>query len=386
MERGDELSVDNILSEEEVENLFTEYDDTNEGTGPDDNKPDETEQNTTEVNVDTETLFTDEPESVSSDEDSEDKEGTKSDKDKSDSPKKNFYSSIAKALKEDGVFPDLDDESLKSIVNPEDFAAIVEKQIQQKLDDKQKRIDEALTVGVEPTEIKKYENSISYLKSITEDAIRNETAEGEQLRKQLIFQDFINRGYSKERATREVQKSLNTGTDIEDAKEALQSNLDYFTEEYEDLINDAKEAQKAADAARAAQMENLKTTILSADKTFTDIQINQATRQKIFDNIAKPVYTDEKTGEKLTAIQKYERDNRVDFLKNISMVFTLTDGFKNFDGLIKNKVRKELNKGIKELEHTINNTSRTTNGSLNFVSGASEDNESFIGKGWSLDV
>ena len=386
MERGDELSVDNILSEQEVENLFTEYDDTNEGTGPDDNKPDETEQNTTEVNVDTETLFTDEPESVSSDEDSEDKEGTKSDKDKSDSPKKNFYSSIAKALKEDGVFPDLDDESLKSIVNPEDFAAIVEKQIQQKLDDKQKRIDEALTVGVEPTEIKKYENSISYLKSITEDAIINEAAEGEQLRKQLIFQDFINRGYSKERATREVQKSLNTGTDIEDAKEALQSNLDYFTEEYEDLINDAKEAQKVADTAKAAQMENLKTTILSADKTFTDIQINQATRQKIFDNIAKPVYTDEKTGEKLTAIQKYERDNRVDFLKNISMVFTLTDGFKNFDGLTKNKVRKELNKGIKELEHTINNTSRTTNGSLNFVSGASEDNESFIGKGWSLDV
>lgn len=386
MERGDELSVDNILSEEEVENLFTEYDDTNEGTGPDDNKPDETEQNTTEVNVDTETLFTDEPESVSSDEDSEDTEGTKSDKGKSDSPKTNFYSSIAKALKEDGVFPDLDDESLKSIVNPEDFAAIVEKQIQQKLDDKQKRIDEALTVGVEPTEIKKYENSISYLKSITEDAIKNETAEGEQLRKQLIFQDFINRGYSKERATREVQKSLNTGTDIEDAKEALQSNLDYFTEEYEDLINEAKEAQKAADAAKAAQMENLKTTILSADKTFTDIQINQATRQKIFDNIAKPVYTDEKTGEKLTAIQKYERENRVEFLKNISMVFTLTDGFKNFDGLIKNKVRKELNKGIKELEHTINNTSRTTNGSLNFVSGASEDNESFIGKGWSLDV
>ena len=386
MERGDELSVDNILSEEEVENLFTEYDDTNEGTGPDDNKPDETEQNTTEVNVDTETLFTDEPESVSSDEDSEDKEGTKSDKDKSDSPKTNFYSSIAKALKEDGVFPDLDDESLKSIVNPEDFAAIVEKQIQQKLDDKQKRIDEALTVGVEPTEIKKYENSISYLKSITEDAIINEAAEGEQLRKQLIFQDFINRGYSKERATREVQKSLNTGTDIEDAKEALQSNLDYFTEEYEDLINDAKEAQKVADTARAAQMENLKTTILSADKTFTDIQINQATRQKIFDNIAKPVYTDEKTGEKLTAIQKYERENRIDFLKNISMVFTMTDGFKNFDGLIKNKVRKELNKGIKELEHTINNTSRTTNGSLNFVSGASEDNESFIGKGWSLDV
>ena len=34
----------------------------------------------------------------------------------------------------------------------------------------------------------------------------------------IIFQDFLNRGYSKERAAREVQKSFNAGTDIDDAK------------------------------------------------------------------------------------------------------------------------------------------------------------------------
>jgi len=58
-------------------------------------------------------LFDAKPESVGG-EDKEDKGDTDSDKDKSSSPK-NFYSSIAKALKEEGIFPDLDDEALSKI-------------------------------------------------------------------------------------------------------------------------------------------------------------------------------------------------------------------------------------------------------------------------------
>ena len=79
-------------------------------------------------------------------------------------------------------------------------------------------------------------------------------------------------------------------------------------------------------------------------------------------------------------------ENRTDFLKYIGLVYTLTDGFKNLDGLIKNKVRKETKKGLRELEHTLNNTARNTDGSLRFTSGVNEDPESFIGKGWDLDV
>ncbi len=51
-------------------------------------------------------------------------------------------------------------------------------------------------------------------------------------------------------------------------------------------------------------------------------------------------------------------ENRTDFLKNIGLLFTLTDGFKNLDGLVKGKVKKEVNKGLRELEHTLNNTAR----------------------------
>ena len=49
-------------------------------------------------------------------------------------------------------------------------------------------------------------------------------------------------------------------------------------------------------------------------------------------------------------------------------------------------LRKEVKKGLRELEHTLNNTSRTSDGNLKFASGVEDDPESFIGKGWDLDV
>ena len=386
----EELSLDNILGAEEIENLFVEDDET-QGTPPANGEPPKKEEEpsndkeeTTEV-VDVDNLFTDTPESVGSGkENTEEKEDT-TPKGDGTSPK-NFYSSIAKALKEEGIFPDLDDEGLSKVKDPEDFRDLIDQQIKAGLDERQKRIDEALNAGVEPTEIRKYENTINFLDSIKEENISDEGDKGEILRKDLIYQDFINRGYSKERAAREVQKSFNAGTDIDDAKEALKSNIDFFKDKYDELVNDAKSEAEEEEKERKDQAEKLKSSILNDKDVFGDLSVDKSTRQKIYDNIAKPVYKDPKTGEYFTAIQKYEMENRTDFLKNIGLLFTLTDGFKNLDGLVKGKVKKEVKKGLRELEHTLNNTARTSDGNLKFVSGVDEDPESFIGKGWNLDV
>lgn len=386
----EELSLDNILGAEEIENLFVEDEDTQDtppanGEPPKkEEEPDKDKEETTEV-VDVDNLFTDTPESVGSGkENTEEKEDT-TPKGDGTSPK-NFYSSIAKALKEEGIFPDLDDEGLSKVKDPEDFRDLIDQQIKAGLDERQRRIDEALNAGVEPTEIRKYENTINFLDSIKEENISDEGDKGEKLRKDLIYQDFINRGYSKERAAREVQKSFNAGTDIDDAKEALKSNIDFFKDKYDELVNEAKSEAEQEEEERKEQAEKLKSSILNDKDVFGDLSIDKSTRQKIYDNIAKPVYKDPETGEYFTAIQKYEMENRTDFLKNIGLLFTLTDGFKNLDGLVKGKVKKEVKKGLRELEHTLNNTARTSDGNLKFVSGVDEDPESFIGKGWNLDV
>lgn len=376
----EELSLDNILETEDIDNLFSEQE-TQEITNSE--SPEEDKETTETVNVDN--LFTDESESVGSEENNaRDKEDTGLSNDKGASPTNNFYSSIAKALREEGIFQNLDDEV--NISSAEDFAKAMRDEITAQFDERQKRIDEALNAGVEPLEIKRYENTLGYLNSLQDSHLADESEKGEKLREQLIYQDFINRGYSKERALREVKKSFNSGTDIEDAKEALISNKEFFQNEYDSLIQEAQEEEKREIQRRKEQAEQLKKSILEDDKVFGEIQVDKATRKKVFDVISKPIYKDPDTGELFTAIQKYEMDNRTEFLKNLGLIFTLTDGFKNLDNLVKNKVRKEVKKGLKELEHTLNNTARTSDGNLRFVSGIDEDPESFIGKGWEIDI
>ena len=385
-----ELSVDNILAPEEVEALFE--DTGTEETPPADNKEEQPagqeeekkEKETTEV-VDVDALFTDKPESVSSGKENnqEEKEDTPP---KDDGTSPNFYSSIAKALKEEGILPDLDDEAYSKVKSPEDFRNLIEQKIHDGLDERQKRIDEALTVGIEQPVVQQYENTLNYLDKIDENSLKDESDQGESLRRQLIYQDYVNRGFNKERATREVDRSFAAGNDVDDAKDALESNRDFFKTQYQNMVKEAQVEVEKDEQERKEQATKLKTSILEDQKVFGELAVDKSTRQRIFDNISKPIYKDPKTGDLYTAIQKYEMDNRTDFLKNVGLLFTLTDGFKNLDGLVKGKVNKEVKRGLRELENTINNTQRTSDGNLKLVSGMNDDPESFIGKGYKLDI
>lgn len=372
------FDVSNILGAEEIDSLFDDVDETSpEEETTNDNKT------TEEQPVDTEKLFGDAPESVGSEEDIEGKEDT-STHSKGSSPN-NFYSSIAQALREEGIFPDLDDDTMSNVKTSEDLASAISKQVNAMLDERQQRVNEALDAGVDNSEIRAYEQTLNYLDSITDDIISEESDKGEALRKNLIYRDFLNRGYSEARAKREVEKSFNAGSDIDDAKEALNSNKEFFKSEYNKVIQSAKDYAAELEKTRKAQAEELKKSILE-DKVIGDLTIDKVTRQKVFDNISKPTYKDPDTGQVYTALQKYQKDNPNEFLKNIGLIYTLTNGFKTLDGLVRTKVNKEVKKGFKELEQTLNSTSRTSDGTLRFFSGVKDDPNSFTGKGWDLDV
>lgn len=206
---------------------------------------------------------------------------------------------------------------------------------------------------VDADQIKWFENTISSLKSIDDKTISEESEKGSELRRRIIAQDYMNKGFSRERIERELKKSFDAGTDIDDAKESLQNNLDFYTEKYGEIIQHGQEEQRKAKEAVRKQGEELKKSIVDAnDGIFNDIGVDKQTRQKIYDNITKPVAKDDE-GNWMTAIQKYRKEHETDFLKYMSLFYTMTDGFTKIDNIIKKQVQKKNNSYVANLEKVL---------------------------------
>ena len=119
----------------------------------------------------------------------------------------------------------------------------IQAQINNGLDETQRRISEALNAQVPVDSIKMYENTIRQLSSITEEQLQEESQDMENFRKSLIYQDLINRGYTQQKAEKEVKKSLDAGTDIDDAIDALYSNIEFYKNQYAAQVNSNKARQ-----------------------------------------------------------------------------------------------------------------------------------------------
>lgn len=388
----EELSLDSILTEDQINNLFS--DEPIQETPPEDKKPEEKNKDkeapedkdkeefeATEANP--EELFG-KPESVGSEEETKDKKDTTS---KGSDTSSNFYSSIANALVEDGILQNLDEDTLAKIQTPEDFAEAISNEIKSQLDERQRRVSEALDLGVEPTEVQKYERFISILDDITEEKLTSENEEGENLRKNLIYQDCLNKGFSKEKALKMVERSIKAGTDIDDARDALKDNRDFYKSQYDSMLEEARKANEEEKKKLKKQADELKTSILEEDKAFGEITLDKATRQRVYDSICKPVFTDPDTGERLTAVQKYELEHRTEFLKNVGLLFVLTDGFKDINRLVNDKVKKETKKSLRNLEHTLSGRGNNfSGGNLSFANNSGDTDPESLFKGWKLSV
>ena len=388
----EELSLDNILTEDQINNLFSKEDTQEESTVEEQSKETEdTPENKNKEKEDfeatestPEALFGGETESVGSEEETKDKKDTTS---KRSDTSSNFYSSIANALVEDGILQNLDKETLSKINTPEDFAEAISNEIKSQLDERQKRVNDALDLGIEPTEVQKYERFISILDSITEDKLTAEDDEGENIRKNLIYQDCLNKGFSKEKALKMVDRSIKAGTDIDDARDALEDNKDFYKSQYDSMLEQARKDNEEEKKKLRKQAEDLKTSILEEEKAFGEISLDKATRQRVYDSICKPIFTNPDTGERLTAVQKYEYEHKTEFLKNVGLLFVLTNGFKDINRLVNDKVKKETKKNLKNLEHVLSGRGNNFgDGNLSFANNSGDTDPESLFKGWKLSV
>ena len=350
---GDELSMDYIMTGDEVEDLFTdESQNKTEDTPPSNTSGEQTttEGKEVEEEIDPNTLFV--PEGVGSEENQGEGEGTTTHQGDGSSPDNNFYSSIATACVEDGIFPDLDEEFLKTVKDAEGFKEALNKQMKAMLDERQRMISEALEYGVEPDDVRKYQNVLEYIDNISEDAIKEEGEAGIALRKKLIYNDYLNRGFSEERAKKYTQRSFDQGTDIDDALDAKLSNKEFYSSQYENIVEQAKKQAEQEALEEKKRAESVRKTIMETEEPFEGVKLDKATRQRVFETISKPVYKD-KDGNMYTALQKAQHDDEEGFIRKLGYIFTLTDGFKNLDGLVKGKVQKETKRGLQKLEQSL---------------------------------
>lgn len=314
--------------------------------------------------------------------DEEEKESTEFPEKNGTSPN-NLYSSIAKLLKEEGTFPDLED--FESINDVDSFVEAIQNQIKNSIDEEYQRIDAALNAGVKPDELSNLRNTVKWLNDLTEDDIKKE--ENEELRKNIILQEMVNRGYSKDKAERVYQKSLERGDDdVEDALEALEAVKEFYSNQYQKLLDDAKKQEEAVVAQRKKSIENFKKSIMEDKDLYGKFEVDKKARQTILDSLTKPVYTDKKTGNTYTAVQKWQIDNPDSYAKTLGLMYYMTNGGKDFENLIKGEVKKKVSKARSEFENALRNTSaRMEGGKMRLVNAHDTDNESYL-KDYTLDL
>lgn len=289
-----------------------------------------------------------------------------------------LFSSIATTLKEQGVLSSLEDEDLKGVKSAEDIVNLFSKELDSRLDERQKRINDAINADLPQSDIKQYENTISYLNSIDAAILNDES--NEKLRSQLIAQDFLNRGFSEDRVRKEVEKSIAQGTDIDDAKEALESCKQFYQAQYKNKIDSGRQKETEARQAITNKTEALKKTIMDEDSVF-GVAVDKNMRNRIIKNISDASYKT-KDGQYLTALQRAQNEDPVDFMHKLGFLFSITNGFKDIDGLINAQVKKETSKNLKDFEAAlVKGTRKLSDGNLRRF-GSSEEDSSFL----SLDV
>ena len=273
------------------------------------------------------------------------------------------YTSLAKALIADGVIDSVDGLDVK---DADTFRELLNKNIEGKLTLQQQRVNAALEAGVEPDEIKDFESGINDLNNITQEAVEDESDNGAELRKQLIFQSALSRGMSEQQANREVQKSIKAGTDIDDAKDGLDFLKNELMGRYKALVQERNEAQQAQNKKNEERFQGIQKFIMEDDKDMLG-DLPKKTRQMMMDALYKKDQKDN-DGNNITAIQKLATENPSKFNALLSYAYVMSKGGTDMAGLGRSIANKANKKQMNNLEKMLNNQ-QSNGGNFRYVSG-----------------
>ena len=257
--------------------------------------------------------------------------------------------SLASALYEDGILPNLDEENI-----PQDGQALanaVQKEIESGIENFIHNLPEDLKVvlsnykeGVPLNDLLENRSAQMRYNSINDEVLGEDT----NLQRQIITNDFKNRGFSDAK----IKKYLDRFEDLGDLEEEAKSSLDSlkeFESQREEHIKQQTAQQKAAQEAQAQEMmKNIQNTVEEVTEIIPGVKINKRMRDKVFSSMTRAVDTDQ-YGNPVNALMQKRAENPIEFEMKLHYLFNVTKGFEDWSAIS----NKATTSAMSQFEKTI---------------------------------
>lgn len=250
-----------------------------------------------------------------------------------------IYSSFAQHFQEAGVLPNLNLEETP-IKNANDLADAVQAQIEAGLNAQQKAYVDAMKAGVIQSDYVQYQQQMDQLNSIDDEILGSE--ENQNLRMEIIARDFMNKGFPQEKALIHAQRSIASGDDVVDAKEALVNLKDYVKTTFDNKKQAAAQNEQKA-------LDDIKAHIDKNDEFIKGVKLNEATKARLYKQITTPIATNDK-GKPINAYTQAFIKDPVRMRVATEYMFFVTKGFTDFSKIsqgIETKTTKSLDDLLK---------------------------------------
>ena len=269
-----------------------------------------------------------------------------------ESDDENIFKTFASALVEAGVISKKEEGSFENIKSFDELKDVIRDEIRSNefadLNDYQKEYLTKLSKGITHEEIVAVNNEKSLLTKL-EDA---DLEDNEDLRRQLIFSDFVAKGISEERAKKLTERSFETLSDLEDAQEALKTRKESIKKYEENLEKQRQQELENAKKENEKRIEQIKTTLFDNTKEIIKgLTVNEQVAKRVFENITKPVKHDN-NGRPVSKIMEERSKDPVNFDIKLNLLFEMTEGFSKIDKFLNNGKTQAIKKFDEKLKTT----------------------------------
>jgi len=311
------------------------------------------------------------PEIVAGEEDTNGDNGPDVNDDADNTTSPSMYSSFANLLHEEGLLSDL--ESNTEIKSVDDLKALVEAEISRKVEEKYNPEElediRALRNGISREQLAEHHKVQNQLDSIGQEHIENNG----ELRKQLIYQNYINQGLSEDKASSLVNRSVDSNYDTEDAAEALQNLRQFQAYKLQAQQEQLKIDNANAQAAYEAEQAKLKNSIYASEEVIKGQPFTKVLKDRVYNSMTN-VIGNSPEGNPENALMKDRRENPIEFDSKLYYLYEITKGFTDFGVMNKRATSSAAN----ELEQALRSTNFIEeSGMPNYL----QDNDSYDGIG-----